>query len=32
MMTWSGVVGIVWVVVACAGAVYSEHAHRASIG
>jgi hypothetical protein len=32
MMTWSGVVGIVWVVVACAGAVYNEHAHRASIG
>ena len=24
MMTWSGVMGVVWVVVACAGAVFTE--------
>jgi hypothetical protein len=28
MMTWSGVVGVVWVVVACAGAVYTDHAYQ----
>jgi len=28
MMTWSGVMGVVWVVVACAGAVFTEHAYR----
>ncbi len=27
MMTWSGAVGVVWVVVACAGAVYTDHAY-----
>lgn len=27
MMTWSGVLGVVWVVVACAGAVYTDHAY-----